>query len=370
MEGNWGEPRGQGLFMRYILSTCLIFCGLSGISLAGQPSILLLSTGGDAGADKIKSEISQTGNSVLEVPAEEADVSQAGILSNGGAVIVPDAEGGYKVYDGGTGGDITKKFNAGLSSKDAPPPAAEPKPEPEPRKIEKAAPQPRPKEASAFKKNHIGLTAGVFNFKKNEDSLDLLATNPVTEASHTKAVGRLRVFFEHYFSRKYGIGLAVGMDKGGKATYDNSGRTLNVSGSPKSATLYVMRRFGRHFGLYLGGGADMVSISVEDPSNLAGLPSGPATFKGNAAIPHGEAGLVLSAGNFSLRFILKQLLGDGADNITTSAGGSEYRLTTLNGNSVSYKASGQALSSNEKYFKVDMGGFASGVTLNYAFASW
>jgi hypothetical protein len=86
--------------------------------------------------------------------------------------------------------------------------------------------------------------------------------------------------------------------------------------------------------------------------------------------PHGEAGLVFSAGNFSLRFSLKQTLGEGTNEITRSANGTNYRLLVRNNNTLSYKTAGQALAANEKYFRTDLGGFASAVTINYSFENW
>ncbi|MDA8326519.1 MAG: hypothetical protein M0033_09920 [Nitrospiraceae bacterium] len=40
----------------------------------------------------------------------------------------------------------------------------------------------------------------------------------------------------------------------------------------------------------------LYSIELNDPSNLAELPSGSANFTADAALPHAEAGVVLSAG--------------------------------------------------------------------------
>jgi hypothetical protein len=157
---------------------------------------------------------------------------------------------------------------------------------------------------------------------------------------------------------------------GGQTMYDVGNQTLNIESNPKTATLYFIRRFRRHFSAYLGGGADMYSFELEDPSNLAGVPAGPGNFEGDMTAPHGEARLVLSAGNFSLRFSLKQTLGEGTDEITRSSNGTDYRLIVRNKNTLSYKTSGQALASNEKYFRTDLGSFASAVTINYSFANW
>lgn len=343
---------------------------IPGVCMGGQNAVVLApSSQQGASLDKLTSEISANGGSVSVLPAEEADVNQAGLLNNGGPVIVaePGAKGGYKVYDGATGADITKKFNSGLAPKEEPLPAAEP--EPELKRIEQAEPKAKTKEAGRFKRNHIGLSVGMTNLEKNEDSLDMLATNPNAEASYTKTTGRFRIFFEHYFSEKYGLGLAVGAQKGAQSMLDFSNRTLEIDGDPKSATLYGIRRFGRHFGVYLGGGVDLTAITLDDPSNLAGVPSGAGAFEGQITAPHAEAGLIFSAGNFSLRFSLKEIMGEGTDELTRGANGPKYLLITRNNNSVSYKYSGQSLGPNEEYFKVDMGGFASAVTLNYVFGN-
>ena len=339
--------------------------------MGGQNAVVLVpSSAQRADLNKVASDVSSKGNAVTVIPAEEADIRQAGLLNNGGPVIVadPGAKGGYKVYDGTSGADITKKFNSGLADKETPAVAAEPAPE-QP-KIVNPAVKLQPKERTTFKKNHLGLSAGMSNLEKNEDSADMLATNPGAAASYTKTTGRFRLFYEHYFSKKYGLGLAVGTSKGGESMLDMSNRTLSIEGSPKSATLYVIRRFGRHFGLYLGGGVDVTAITVNDPSNLAGTPDGAGIFEGESTAPHVEAGLILSAGNFSLRFSLKEILGEGTDELTRGANGPKYLLITRNKNSISYKYSGQVLAPNEEYFKVDMGGFASAVTLNYAFGNW
>ncbi|MGD9641173.1 MAG: hypothetical protein AB7V08_00385 [Elusimicrobiales bacterium] len=334
--------------------------------VGGQDAVVLAPASAQHEAmGKLTSEVSV----IAVIPAEEADVRQAGLLNSGGPVVVadPGGRGGYKVYDGTTGADINSKFKAGVSAKEEPRPVAAPIPEPaKPRKAQ--APQPKPK--AAFNRNHIGLSAGMTNLEKNEDSLDMLATNPNAEASYTKTTGRFRIFFEHYFSEKYGLGLAVGAQKGAQSQLDLTNRTLEIEGDPKSATVYVIRRFGRHFGVYLGGGVDITATTLDDPSNLAGVPSGAGAFEGQITAPHAEAGLIFSAGNFSLRFSLKEIMGEGTDELARGANGPKYLLITRNNNSVSYKYSGQSLGPNEEYFKVDMGGFASAVTLNYAFGNW
>jgi len=350
--------------------------GLPAICAGGQAVVLLdipaaQNVQGGMNRDKLASEISERGDSLVRVPAEEVDIRQAGLLNNGGPVIAADQDekGGYKVYDGTSGADITKKFNSGLSPKEKALPAIEPKPEPA--KTEKTASKARTKENSAFKRSHLGLSAGMSSLKKNDDSLEVLAANNSgAQITQTKTTGRFRLFYEHYFSWRYGIGLAAGTGLDGQTMYAAGNRTLNIESNPKTATLYFIRRFGRHFSAYLGGGADIYSFELEDPSNLAGVPAGPGNFEGNMTAPHGEAGLVLSAGNFSLRLSLKQTLGEGTDNISRDSNGTKYRLIVRNNNTLSSKSSGQALDSNEKYFRVDLGGFASAVTLNYAFGNW
>lgn len=353
-----------------VISTLLIV--LPPFCLGGQNTVVLSpSPSQSAELEKVAAYISSKGDAATIIPAEDADILQAGLLNNGGPVIVtdPSAEGGYKVYDGATGTDITKKYNLSLADKEEAPVTPEPKSE-QPKMV-KPATKPQPKAPSAFKRNHIGLSAGMSNLRKNEDSLDVLAANNSgAQITQTKTTGRFRLFYEHYFSKKYGIGLAAGTGMGGQTMYDVGNRTLNIEGNPKTATLYFLRHFGRHFSAYLGGGADMHSFEVQDPSNLAGVPAGPGNFEGNMLAPHGEAGLVLSAGNFSLRFSLKQTLGEGTDEITRNANGTDSRLIVRNNNTLSYKASGQALAANEKYFRIDLGGFASAVTINYSFGNW
>lgn len=352
--------------MRYIQFVFLALMGTPALCLGGQNAIIL-SPVSVQGAELDKTASSISSNAVI--PAEEADVFQAGLLNNGGPVVVaePGPKGDYKVYDGASGADITRKFKAGLAVKEDPRPVAAPIPEPV--KSRKTEPK-QHKAKAAFKRNHIGLSAGMTNLEKNEDSLDMLATNPNAEASYTKTTGRFRLFFEHYFSEKYGLGLAVGAQKGGQSQLDLSNRTLEIDGDPKSATLYVIRRFGRHFGVYLGGGVDLNAITLDDPSNLAGVPSGAGAFEGQITAPHAEAGLMFSTGNFSLRFSLKEIMGEGTAELTRGANGPKYLLITRNNNSISYKYSGQTLAANEKYFKVDMGGFATAVTINDSFANW
>lgn len=354
-------------YMRHILSLITVLFVVPALCIAGQDAVFLApSSEQRAELDKLTSEITST----AVIPAEEADIRQAGLLNNGGPVVVadPDAKGGYKVYDGASGTDITSKFKAGLEVKEEPRPVAAPIPEPA--QAHKAEPEPQPRAKAAFKRNHIGLSAGMTSLEKNEDSADMLGANPGAQASYTKTTGRFRLFYEHYFSEKYGLGLAVGTQVGGQSVLDISNRTLTIEGDALGGTLYVLRRFGRHFGVYLGGGAELLTITVEDPSNLAGAPSGPGSFDGDLVMPHAEAGLVLSAGNFSLRFSVRETFGEGTDEITRPAGAERYWLITRGNNSVSYKRFRGPLAANEDYFKVDLGGFASAVTLNYAFGNW
>jgi len=354
--------------MRHFLSLPGVLIVFSPFCIGGQNAVVLApSSIQGTDLDKVASGIFPG----ALIPAEEADVRQAGLLNNGGPVVVadPGAKGGYRVYDGASGADITRKFNAVLSGKGSANPVAAP--EPEPVKSRKIESRPQPKVKSSFKHNHIGLSAGMSNNRKNEDSFEVLAANNSgAQVTPTRTTGRFRLFYEHYFSRKCGIGLAAGTGLGGQTMYAVGNRTLNIESNPKTATLYFLRRFGRHFSAYLGGGADIYSFELEDPSNLAGVPAGPGNYEGNITAPHGEAGLVLSAGNFSLRFSLKQTLGEGTNELTRNSNGTDYRLIVRNNNTLSYKASGQALASNEKYFKTDLGGFASAVTLNYSFGNW
>ena len=84
------------------------------------------------------------------------------------------------------------------------------------------------------------------------------------------------------------------MSRGGDASYDdNSGKTLTVADKNNTVTFYVMRRFGKHFGLYLGGGMQASSFDVLDEGNMAGTASSNGGFKGEMTVPYGEAGLVL-----------------------------------------------------------------------------
>jgi hypothetical protein len=282
------------------------------------------------------------------------------------------------VYDGISGADITKTFSAKPAAL-KPVVKVEPKKEPEPVAVAKPKPveKPAPAPVSASNgrytsRNHFGISAGMSTLKKNKDSVDSLAQNSSGKQSTTydNTSGRFRLFYEHDFSAKYGFGMAAGAQKGGDEAYNNSGKTLNITAAPKSATLYITRHFGRHFGLYLGGGVDFMAIDMEDQSDLAGIGVNHSPYKANVMAPNGEAGMILSAGGFSLRFSLKKIMGASSDDISTAANGTNYRLIIRNGKTLAYKTAGQALASNEQYFKLDFGGFSSAVTLNYAFAGW
>ncbi|MDA8242764.1 MAG: hypothetical protein M0025_01415 [Elusimicrobia bacterium] len=353
---------------------------LPAVAVAGQDAVLLTSPSSteNTALSAVKSKLAERGGSVLEIPTDEADIAQAGIIGNGGPVVVADpaSPAGYKAYDGNTGADVTAKVQAGLplaqpAAAPLPAPAPEPKrAEPRPEPAKKPAPAPESGDAPRFERNHIGLAAGLSNLRKNEDSLNVLAANMGAEARYDKTVGRFRLIYEHYFTERYGVGIAAGTQRGGRSTLDVSGRTLNVTETSGSVTLYVLRRFGNHFGLYLGGGEDVYSLTLEDPSNLAGLPSANVNFTADAKLPHAEAGMVLSAGSFSLRFTLKQTFGQAADSLTATSGGTKYRLITVGNSALGYKTAGQPLAANEKYFSVDPGGFASAVTLSWMFGNW
>ncbi|MBI5744674.1 MAG: hypothetical protein HY952_09005 [Elusimicrobia bacterium] len=318
-------------------------------------------------AEKAKAELVARGETVVELPADEAgELRQAAILGGGGPVIA--AEGaGISVYDGISGKDITKAFKTGPLVK-----AAEKKEAPTPAK--ETVPVPRkstPREDTAGIHNRIGLQMGVSNLRKNEDDFEMLAANNAGASSrYTAATGRFRLFYERALSEKYTLGLAAGTAKGGQIVYDQGGKTLNMDVAPKSVTLYLRRDFGRHLGVYAGGGADFVSVVVADGSDLAGIGAQHGNFEGDGTVPHGEAGFILSAGNFSLRFSLVNTFGGSISPLKASGGGAKYLLTVKGNKTLSYKKEGQPLAAGERYFKADPGGFSSAVTLNYAFACW
>lgn len=354
----------------------------SAASAAGGEEVVLVSPaapGPEAAAalDKFREGMAARGVPVTAIPAEELQDARQAALTGGSSTVVKLEERGGKselrASNALTGKDMTNSF---IAAKPAPAPAAAapavPATQPQapvaspPAKA--AAPEPRA--SLGLERNHIGLSVGMSNLKKNEDTLNVLAANNAgAGVRETKTTGRFRLFYEHYFGEQYGLGLAAGISKGGQVIYDVSGRTLNIDADPKSAMLYLIRRFGGHFGLYLGGGADFYSLTAGDSSNLAGFPTTSGNFSGSLTAPHGEAGLILGAGSFSLRLSLKQTFGGGTE-LSRSNNGTKYRLTVVNGKNLSYKAEGQPLGANEKYFQLDPGGFASAVTINYAFAGW
>jgi len=331
-----------------------------------------------AAVDKLKSDMEAKGISVTEIPADEAqDISQAGLIG-GGPVITTKSQAGkieYEVHDGVSGADITKTFKAGLE------PEVKAAPKPEPAHVVKMKPAPveppKPvekadaREKSAFPRNHIGLSLGMSSLTKNEDSLEMLQQfNAGSQITYTKESGRFQLFYERGLSEKYTLGFAAELSKGSGNTYDKNGRTLNITPSPKVANIYVMRNFGRHFGLYLGGGADLISFTIDDQSDMAGIGFGHEPFKGEVTAAHAEAGMAFSAGDFSLRFSLRKILAAETSDITTTVNGSKCRLTVKNGSTLSYKIEGQSLAANEQYYKADFGGTAAAVSLTYSFANW
>lgn len=366
-----------------LLSLGLLLPRQASAAGAGEVVLVSPSSPGPAAAaalDKFRADMAARGVPVTEIPAEELqDARQAALAGGASSVVKVEERAGkpeLRAYDAVSGKDITKSFVRPVAVQPAQEHPAQPEVQPTPApSVVEVKPGPSEKasaeNSSDFKRNYLGLSVGMNNLRRNEDSLNVLAANNAGAGiRETKTTGRFRLFYEHYFGEKYGLGLAAGISKGGQIIYDVSGRTLNIDAAPRSAMLYVIRRFGRHFGLYLGGGADFYSIVAADPSNLAGFPGTSGDFKGSLTAPHGEAGLMLTAGSFSLRFSLKQSLGDGTEELTRSNNGAKYRLIVRDGKTLSYKAAGQALASNEKYFRLDPGGFASVVTLNYSFAGW
>lgn len=338
---------------------------------------------GRAAVEKLKSDLVAQGMSVTEIPAEEAqDIGQVGLIADGGPVITMESQAGkveFKVHDGVSGADITKTFIAAMALK--PEVKAEPKKEPEPvlvvkpepvaqpKPVEPPAVQPALRETTVFARNHIGLAMGPSNFTKNKDSLEMLQQgNPGSQITYTKTSGRFQLFYEKDLSKKYTLGLSGELEKGGGAKWDNNG-TISVDPKHKVANVYLRRNFGRHFGLYLGGGADMMSLHVVDLGNMAGVGDN-VLFKSDMTIPHAEAGVALSAGNFSLRFSFRKILAAESKELTTTVNGSRYRLIIKNGKTLGTKAEGQSLGANEQFYKADLGGTAAAVSLTYSFANW
>lgn len=355
--------------------------------LAQKNAVLVLSPDmetaeGRVAVEKLKSDLAAQGVSVTEIPADEAqDIGQVGLIADGGPVITTESQAGkieFKVHDGISGADITKTFKSGAlkpevkaEAKKAPEPVAVVKPEPveQPKPVERPAVQPAPRETSAFARNHIGLSMGPSNFTKSKDSLEMLQQgNPGSQVTYAKTSGRFQLFYERDLSEKYTLGLSGEFEKGGGATWDNNG-TLSVDPKHKVANVYVRRNFGRHFGLYIGGGADMLSLHVIDRGNMAGAGDN-VLFKSDMAVPHAEAGVALSAGDFSLRFSFRKILNAESSELTASVNGSKTRLTIKNGNTLGTKAVGQPLGANEQLYKADAGGTAAAVLLTYSFANW
>lgn len=345
----------------------------------GQNAVLVLGADATAAqraaAEKLKDDLAAKGVEVLEIPADEAEAfQQAGILSEGGLVVEAQGAGaGLKISDGASGKAMNKfVIVPPVAEKIAPAPVV-------PLKKEKPD---RPAAASgtrgAYKKNHIGLTLGHSSlFARNEDSFDALpAGYPGGSVAYDPNRGRFRLFYERALSEKYSIGIAAGKEMGGSVEYEKNGSTLSLEPEMNTATLYVIRRFTRGFGLFAGAGADMYSYTISDPVVFSGNNAVHSTFQGEASGAHAEAGILLSAGNFSLRLGLKQILfGDPGDITSNFTGGGsytpgKYRLIVKNAQTLDFKAAGQPLASNEKPFKPDLGGKAVTVSLTYAFANW
>ncbi len=170
------------------------------------------------------------------------------------------------------------------------------------------------------------------------------------------------------------MGLAGGMAKGGDSGYENSGVTVSIKPKPVEATLYLMRNFGRHFGLYLGGGPDPVAYIAEVSGTMAGLTFGQLPFKGKVSAAHAEAGMVFAIKNLSLRFSVRRIFsgdsGEISGNVNGVPGPGKYKLIVKNDKTLDLKPVGQSLAANEKPFKLDFGGTAAAVSLSYSFANW
>lgn len=345
----------------------------------GRSAVLLLGPGATAeqraAAEKLKADLAAEGVQAVEIPAEEAEAfGQAGILSEGGLVVEAQGAGTGLKISYGVSGKAVKKYGI-------PPPVAE-KISPVPVVPVKKEKPVKPPAASgtrgADKKNHVGLTLGHSSlFARNEDSFDALpAGYPGGSVAYDPNRGRFRLFYERVLSEKYSIGIAAGKEMGGSVEYEKNGSTLSLEPEMNTATLYVIRRFTRGFGLFAGAGADTYSYTISDPVVFSGNNAVHSTFQGEASGAHAEAGILLAAGNFSLRLGLKQILfGDPGDITSNFTGGGsytpgKYRLIVKNGQTLDFKAAGQPLASNEKPFKPDLGGKAVTVSLTYAFANW
>ena len=336
---------------------------------------------GRAAVEKLKGELAAKGISVAEIPADEAqDPEQAAALNGGGPVITTENRGGkleFKVLDGASGADITKSFNPGLEAPKAAlapdikavaaPVALAPEPA-APAKQEKAAAQPAP--AKVFKRNHLGLSLGMSDFRKNRDSLDRLAENAGGLPRYTTTSGRVMLYYERGLSKKYTLGIAAGMDKGGGGDYSDGNRTLNVEVKPRTATLYLMRNFGRHFGLYAGGGASVVPFRIFDHGDFAGMNSPHPPFKGQSTPAHAEAGLAFTIKNFALRFSVREIFAGESGRVMTTVNGGRYVLVIKDGMALGTRAADQPYAPGEKPYKADFGGSAYAVALTYSFANW
>lgn len=334
--------------------------------------------------EKLKADMALQGLSVAEISADEAqDVNHAAALNGGGPVITTEIRAGkleFKIQDGASGADITKSFN---SKQEAPKAALNPgvkavaapveqKPDPAASsKDEKPTGQPMSGQNKVFRRNHIGFSFGMSDFKKNKDSLEILADNtPGGETRYTTTSGRFMLFYEWTFLKKYALGIAGGLDKGGGVNYSNSGRDLSVEAKPKTATLYLMRKFGSHFGIYAGGGAYIIPFRIFDYGNFAGLAGQNTPFKGQSTAAHAEAGLAFTIKNFSLRFSVRQILAGESGRVVATVNGGKYVLVIKDGATLGTRAADQPFAPGEKLYKADFGGTASAVALTYSFANW
>jgi len=384
--------------MRHKFVLFLVGCLVIGndvLAAEGGGSVLFVGTPeamtaeGRAAAEKAKAELAERGITVKEIPSEDLDEAQSAALNDGGVVIKPATVNGkleFKAYSAASGKDISKTFYAKPEPvKPQPVPVPEVKKQPvqavavierpkEDVKQEEPAPRP-PVRANnsgtpAGSRNHFGLSAGVSKFKKSKDTLEqLAANNPGGANRYTNISGRLQAFYERDISSDYRLGLAAGANMGGDAEYlSPAGNTLMVTPNYRSAGLYVMRMFGSHLGLYLGGGMQFYSFDVEDGGNMAGTPFSHGAFKGTSANPYAEAGLSIGGEHLMLRLSVRQLAaGDSGDITAKDGAGNKYKLVVKDGKTLGYKAAGSQLAANEKLFDVNLGGMAAGVSLAYSF---